>query len=155
MSKAGKGKLTRIVARLETSMVAQGSALETVAELSHKKFLSNKRDLRKVSGAVQNVQTMIGQPIELDTNFDTPTLWSATSFVADEVVQVAEGLRLMEGMISPMRDAALKVKTEVGKLAKASNPTKMMSFFKVVSSKMKEASQEIVALKERVNSIET
>jgi polyhydroxyalkanoate synthesis regulator phasin len=136
-------------------MIAQGSALEAVAELSHKRFLANERDLRDVSGAVQNVQTTIGQPIELDTSFDAPTLWSATSFVADEVVRVAEGLRLVEEMISPMRDAALKVETEVGKLAKASNPTKMMSFFKVVSSKMKEASKEIVALKERVNSIET
>jgi hypothetical protein len=49
---------------------------------------------------------------------------------------------------------ATKVATEVGQLAKDSNPTKMMGFFKLVSSKMKEASQEIVALKERVNAVE-
>jgi hypothetical protein len=92
MSTEEKGGLTGIVSRLET-MVLHGAALEAVAELSHKRFLANERDLRVVSGAVQNVQMSGGQPIELDTNFDASTLWSAISFVADEVEQVAENLK--------------------------------------------------------------
>jgi hypothetical protein len=46
-----------------------------------------------MSGAVQNVQTSVGTPIELDPRFDATTLWSATSFVADEVVKLADGLK--------------------------------------------------------------
>ena len=150
-----KGLLTRIVARLESSMVMQGSALETVAELSHKRFLSNERDLRAVSGAVQNVQTSVGQPVELDTRFDAPTLWSSTSFVADEVVRVTNSLTALEDDIVPMRASLKSVYEECNRLIKTGHPDKMLKVLVMVSNKVKEASGEIVLLKSKVMELES
>ncbi|KAI2495941.1 hypothetical protein MHU86_18551 [Fragilaria crotonensis] len=149
-----KGLLTRIVSRLESSVVSQGSALEAVAELSHKRFLANERDLRSVSGAVQNVQTSVGQPIELDMQFDAPTLWSATSFVAEEVVRVTGGLKTIEGVINPMQDELKALAQECSKLSKAGPSAKMMKVLVMMSGRMKEASGEIVSLKTKVEALE-
>ena len=82
-----KGLLTRVVARLETGTFTQGAVLsEVVAVLSHKRFLSNERDIRVMSGALQKVQILVGNPVDLNSRFDGPNLWSATSFIADKVL---------------------------------------------------------------------
>ncbi|KAI2503869.1 hypothetical protein MHU86_10594 [Fragilaria crotonensis] len=150
-----KGLLTRIVARLESSMVIQGSALEAVAESVYKRFLTNERDLRTVSGAVQNVQTSVGQPIELDTRFDAPTLWSSTSFVAEEVIRVTNGLVAMEGDLAPLKARLETVNEECGRLVKAVQSDKMLKVLVMVSTKVKEASMEIVSLKAKVSELES
>ena len=74
-------------------------------------MLANERDLRSMSGAVQSVQFSVGQqPIELATGFDAPTLWSATSFVAEEVEEpVAGGLKTLEDNMGPVRSALKEV----------------------------------------------
>ena len=149
-----KGLLTRTVARLESSMITQGTALEAVAELSYKRFLANERDLRSMSGAVQNVQFSVGQPIELATRFDAPTLWSATSFVAEEVERVAGGLKILEDDMGPVRSALLEVNQELAKMAKSGQSEKMLKVLVMVSNKVKEASGEIVGLKAKVVSLE-
>jgi hypothetical protein len=77
--------------------------MSTASELLHKHFLSNTKDLRAVSGAVQYVQTSVGQPIKLSTRFDVPTLWCATSFVAEGVERVGGGLKTLEDAMIPMK----------------------------------------------------
>ena len=151
-----KGTLTRIVARLESSMVLQGAALEAVAEISYKRFLSNENDLRAVSGAVQNVQTSVGQPIELSTRFDAPTLWSATSFVAEEVDRVAGGLKALQGSMVPLKAELMRaVNDEIIQMGKQGQSDKMLKVLVMVSTKVKEASGEIVELKSKVNALES
>ena len=150
-----KGLLTRIVSRLESSVVSQGSALEAIAESSYKRFLSNERDLRSVAGAVQNVQTSVGMPIELDSRFDAPTLWSATSFVADEVIQMAGGLKEMEGKLIPIQAELKAVNAEVQQRSQTEGQSvKVLKVLVMMSGRMKEASSEIVGLKAKVEVLE-
>ncbi|KAI2495227.1 hypothetical protein MHU86_19281 [Fragilaria crotonensis] len=131
-------------------MVSQGSALEAIAELSYKRFLANESDLRSVSGAVQNVQTSVGTPIELDPRFDAQTLWSATSFVADEVVKLADGLKGVEGSLIPITSGLKAVNAECSQLAKSGQAAKMLKVLVMLSGRVKEASSEIIGLKEKV-----
>ena len=149
-----KGLLTRIVSRLESSVVSQGAALEAVAERAYKRFLVNERDLRAVSGAVQNVQISVGQPIELDRKFDAPTLWSATSFVAEEVVKVAGGLKGVEDSIIPLQADLKSVAQECSNMTKSGPSAKMMKVLVMMSGRMKEASNEIIGLKTKVQDLE-
>ncbi|KAI2498995.1 hypothetical protein MHU86_15499 [Fragilaria crotonensis] len=150
-----KGLLTRIVARLESSMMTQGSALEAVADLTYKRFLSNERDLRVVSGAVQNVQTLVGPPVELDARFDAPTLWGATSFVAEEVGRVTGNVKALEGGLAPIKEDIKALQSQVAQDANVEKSEKMLKVLVMMSAKMKEASSEIVALKSKVKSLET
>jgi hypothetical protein len=104
-----KGLLTRVVARLETDTFTQGAVLSEVAVLSHKRFLSNKRDIRSISGAIQTVQILVGNPIELDPRFDGPNLWSATSFIADEVLRLDGGLAGIKNTLGPIKRSRFKI----------------------------------------------
>ncbi|KAI2494741.1 hypothetical protein MHU86_19778 [Fragilaria crotonensis] len=151
-----KGLLTRIVARLESSMVNQGAALETVAEMTYKRFLVNEQDLRAVSGAVQYIQTSVGQPVELDTRFEAPTLWSATSFVSEELVRVANGLSSLEGALEPMQKDLSVINGKFSQFVKMGQVVdKMLKVIVMMSGKVKEASSEIIGLKVKIESMES
>jgi hypothetical protein len=150
-----KGLLTRIVARLESSMVNQGSALETVAEKTYKRFLVNEEDLRALLGAVQYIQTSVGEPLELDNRFEAPTLWSATSFVSEELVRVANGLVTLEGAMEPMQKDLSLINGKFSQFVKMGQVDKMLKVIVMVSGKVKEASSEIVGLKVKIEALET
>jgi hypothetical protein len=90
----------------------------------------------------------------LATRFDAPTLWSATSFVAEEVERVAGGLKILEDDMGPVRSALLEVNQELAKMAKSGQSEKMLKVLVMVSNKVKEASGEIVGLKAKVVSLE-
>ena len=137
-----------------SSMVAQGSALQTVAELSYKRFLTNEKDLRAVSGAVQNVQASVGETVELESMFDAPTLWSATAFVAEEVERMTGGLKTIEADIIPMKATMKILSGELARLVAAGEkPDKTMKLMKVLSAKMREAATIIVGLMTRVDEL--
>jgi hypothetical protein len=55
----GKGMLTRVVSRLESSMITQGAVLAEVAVLAHKRFVGNERDIRLMAWAVQKTQILL------------------------------------------------------------------------------------------------
>ena len=152
--KLEKGMLTKIVARLESSTITQDAVISEVAVLSHKRFLSNERDLRLMSGAVQKVQLLVGSPVELDTRFEGPTLWSSTSFIADEVVRLNLGLTGVERTLEPMKKSVLDVKLECERLASVVSNEKLLKILVMVSNKMKEASEQIVLLKAKVGTLE-
>lgn len=63
--KLEKGLLTRIASRLESSTIAQDATITEVAVLSQMRFLSNERDFRLMSGAIQKDQLLVGNPVEL------------------------------------------------------------------------------------------
>ena len=139
--KLEKGMLTKIVSRLESSTVTQDAVITEVAVLSHKRFQANERDLRLMSGAVQKVQLLVGQPVDLDPRFDGPTLWSSTSFIADEVLRLNLGLMGVEGTLVPMKKSVQEIQSECERLSMAVNNDKILKVLVMVSNKMKEASE--------------
>lgn len=155
--KLEKGVLTRVVRRLETGLAYQGAVLAEVASLAHKRFLSNERDLRAIAGAIQNSQIflIVGNPVQMDSRFEGPTLWSSTSFIADEVVRVGGGLAFLEGKVDPMTDTVSEIKTECECLAKEVKTGKLLKVLVMVSEKMKEACDEIIDLKIKVGALES
>ena len=153
--KLEKGVLTRVVGRLETGVMYQGTVLAEVASLAHKRFLVYERDLRAIAGAVQNSQILIGNPVQMDARFEGPTLWSSTSFIADEVVRVGGGLAILEGKVDPMSDTVSEIKKECERLAKEVKTDKLLKVLLMVSEKMKEACDEIVELKTKVGDLES
>ena len=86
----GRGGLTRIVSRLETSVVEMGKTLEEVAGLVGGRFADNEENVLRVSGAVQNLMSTLGPTEELDPRFDAPTLWGTASFIGEEIVRLSD-----------------------------------------------------------------
>jgi hypothetical protein len=84
----GKGGLTKIVSRVETSVVDIGKALEEIAMLAHGRFVVTEDDVLHVSGAVRNLISMLGPATEMDERFEAPTLWGTTSFIGEEVIKI-------------------------------------------------------------------
>ena len=124
--KLEKGVLTRVVGRLETGVAHQGIVLAEVASLAHKRFEANERDMRAIAGAIQNSQLLIGDPVQMDSRFEGPTLWSSASFIADEVVRVGGGLSFLEGKVDPMTDTVSEIKKECERLAKEVKTDKLL-----------------------------
>ena len=91
-----------------------------------------------MSGAVHKVQISVGHPVELDARFDAPTLWSSTSFIANEVIRMESGLIALEETVGPMKTTVDKVILECERLAN------------LATNKVKEASEKIVMLKTKV-----
>jgi hypothetical protein len=118
----GRGGLTRIVSRLETSVVEMGRTLEEVTSLVHGRFVDNEASVNLVSGAVQNLMSTLGSTMELDTRFEAPTLWGTASFIGEEVARLGEDVdKSKEGVAVAM---AL-VKDALGKVSKVEdNKTK-------------------------------
>lgn len=127
--------MTRVVGRLETGVTYQGNVLAEVASLAHKRFLTYERDLRAIAGAVQNSQILIGDPVQMDARFEGPTLWSSTSFIADEVVRVGGGLAFLEGKVDPMSETVTEIKLECERLAKEVKTDKLLKVLLMVSEK--------------------
>ena len=150
-----KGLITRAVARLETSVVTHGGLLSEVAGLSHKRILAKEKYLQLMSGAVQKVQICIGHPVELDTRFDAPTLWSFTSFIADEVIRLEGGLTVLEETVGPIKITVDNVMLECERLANLATGDKMLKVLIMVSNKVKEASEQIVISKTKVLELES
>lgn len=96
-----------------------------------------------MSGAVHKVQISVGHPVELDARFDAPTLWSSTSFIANEVIRMESGLIALEETVGPMKTTVDKVILECERLAN------------LATNKVKEASEKIVMLKTKVVELES
>ena len=157
-SSKAKGVLTKIVGKLESGLVTQGDAIREVAMLTHDRFRENENGLGFLAGgAVQQVQASIGDPIELDSKFNCPTLWSLVSFIAHEVLCVGGGLALMEDKVNPIKDSLDATKIECQRLAGLClEPNKKTTRLAVVlSGNVREAEEEICSIKTRVNTLES
>jgi hypothetical protein len=75
--------LTKIVARLESSMIELGRAMGEIAVVSHGRFVELDEDVHLVSGAFQNVISALGPAVGMDLRFEAPTLWGTASFIGD------------------------------------------------------------------------
>ena len=135
-------------------MITQGAVLAEVAVLSHKRFVGNERDIRLMTGAVQKTQILVGNPVEVDEKFEGPTLWTSTSFIADEVIRMNEGIVGMEKTIRSLERSVREIKLEFERLSVAASNDKMLKVLVMVTNKMKEASQQIVELKTKVGDLE-
>jgi hypothetical protein len=81
----GKGGLTRIVSRVETSMVEMGKVLEEVTVMTNRRFGDAEDSVILMSAAVQNLMSSLGPSVELDPRFEAPTLWGTTAFIGEEL----------------------------------------------------------------------
>ncbi len=80
-----KGWLAKIVSRVESSMIGLGKALEKIARLTHGQFVENEENFHMVSGAVQNLISVLGPAVNMDERFEALKLWGTTSFIGEEV----------------------------------------------------------------------
>jgi hypothetical protein len=75
----GKGGLTRIVSEVESSVITLGEAMEEVTTLTHRRFAENEKDSKSMLGVLQNLFASLGPAVEIDANFEAPTLWGTTA----------------------------------------------------------------------------
>ena len=87
-----RGSVARIVSRLESSSSELSKSLSKVAnKLAHGQFQESEASIVLVSGAVQNLMSVLGQAVEMNPRFEAPTIWwGTTSHIGDEVICLSE-----------------------------------------------------------------
>jgi hypothetical protein len=69
-----KGGLTKIVSRVESSMVILGNVLEGIISVTQGCFSETEENIELLSGAVQNLISVLEPPVTMDEKFEAPTL---------------------------------------------------------------------------------
>ena len=86
-----RGSVARIVSCLESSSSELSKSLSKVAKLAHGQFEESEASIVLVSGAVQNLMSVLGQAVEMDPRFEAPTIWwGTTSHIGDKVICLSE-----------------------------------------------------------------
>lgn len=157
ISSLAKGGLTRIVARLESSVVGLGTALEEVASLTHRRFGVNEENVLMISGAIQNLISVLGPAVDMGVKFEAPTLWGTAAFVGNEVERVnCEALEL-KSQIAVIKTAIqssfadTKKDAEIKTVANA----KMLKIITLVMDRVQAFTPEIEMIRKHVQKLET
>lgn len=156
LSGMGRGILTKIVAKLETSAVTLGDAMEEVALLSHTRFLSNEEGINSISGVVQNLKSSVGMPVQLDDRFEAPTLWGAVAFIADEVSRIGLTLLHVNEEIKEVKASVAEVIGVINerKTGGSEDSEKMLKVLTMVMTRVKGIAPEMSMLSSRVGTLE-
>jgi hypothetical protein len=154
-----KGGLTRIVARVEANVSTLGEALREISVLTHERFVDNEKDVKLMSGVIQNLHATLGHTVGLDPRFEAPTLWGTTSCVAEEVARIAQLLHEVESDISPMKASLAEVQASQDRLLSTdnSNPEaleKMRKVLMLVMGHVKNISPELNRIKRMIHQLE-
>lgn len=152
----GKGGLTKIVARLESSMVELGKALVEMATVSHDRFVEHDENLHLVTGAVQNLVSSLGPTLGLDPRFEAPTLWGTASFIGDEVVKLGEDAEELKAQVVSVREViqhvVRKVNEEIG--AKPDSNEKMLKILTLVMNRVQALNPELDKMRIHIGKLE-
>ena len=105
----GKGGLTRMVSRVETSMVDMGKVLEEVTAMANRQFNDTEESVILMSAAVQNFMSSLGPSVELDPRFEAPTLWGTTAFIGEELTRLETVVQEARGEVDMATAAAKNV----------------------------------------------
>ena len=152
----GRGGLTRIVSRLEASVVEMGKTLGAIAELAHGRFIDNEVNVRLVSGAVQNLMSALGTAVEMDAKFEAPTMWGTTSFIGDEVVRLSEEIDLSKAGITKVKESVANAINAINK-SETSRPeadAKMLKILTLVMNRIQEVSPELELIRGHISKLE-
>lgn len=151
----GRGGLTRIVSRLETSMVEMGKTLEEVTSLVHERFVDNEVNVNLISGAVQNLMSTLGSAMEMDTRFEAPTLWGTTSFIGEEVVRLGgdmsksqEGVAMAISSVNDVLGRVAKVEDD-----KAKEEAKMIGILTSVMRRVQGIGPELETFRSNIDKL--
>lgn len=157
ISSLAKGGLSRIVARLESSVVGVGRALEEIATLTHRRFVENEENVHLVSGAVQNLISVLGPTVEMGEKFEAPTLWGTTAFVGNEVEQTAEEVSHLKVQLVELKTSVSKIMEEKTSQEESSSEAngKMLKILSLVTSRVQAFTPEIAQVRNLVLKLES
>jgi hypothetical protein len=151
----GKGGLTRIVAEVETSVERLGDAMEEVATLTHNRFEDNEKESKAMLGVLQNLFATLGPAVEIDSNFEAPTLWGTTAFIAEDVVRLGGVVVSLQAELAPMLDSVNAVIAEQTKTAASSvSSDKVVQALSLVMDHVRRVGPELELLKKGLKVVE-
>lgn len=154
----GKGGLTKIVARLESSMIELGKAVDDIAGVTHERFMELDENVHLVSGAVQNIMSGLGPSVGMDMRFEAPTLWGATSFIGDEVVRLSdEALSYIAQFTSIQGSLQMIIKRVSefsGSLSTEDGNAKMLKILTLVMGRVHAINPELDKIRKHIAKIE-
>ena len=152
----GRVALTKIVSRLESSVIEMGKGMEEIAVLAQGRFVQNETNVELVSGAVQNLMSAFGPSVEMDSRFDAPTLWGTVSFIGEEVTRMIDDVETSKEGLTTLRDATWKALKELREEAMSSsggNP-KMLKVLALVMNRVQELGPEIDKVRNHIGRLE-
>jgi hypothetical protein len=152
---ANDGRLSRVVSKVESSVVAVGEALEVLAEQTHNRFVETDHEAKLIAGAIHTLSSSVGAAVELDDRFEAPTLWGTAAFIADEMIKLSKDILSLELGVSPlkaemdwMRSTIDGVKT----IEEASS--KMSKIIVLVMQRLQSISPELDEVRSRLGMVE-
>ena len=150
----GRGGLTRIVSRLESSVVEMCKSLGEIAELAHGKFVENEGNVRLVSRAVQNLMSTLGTAVEMNEKFEAPTMWGTTSFIGEEVVRLAEEIEVSKSGISMVKESVANVIDKIN-TSDSGADEKTLKILSLVMNRVEEFSPELELIRGHISRLES
>ncbi|KAI2496958.1 hypothetical protein MHU86_17543 [Fragilaria crotonensis] len=151
----GKGRLTRIVSEVESSVVTLGEAMEEVTMLTQQRFLEHENETKAMAGVLQNLFATLGPTAEIDASLEAPTLWGTTAFIAEDVIRLGGVVGALQAELNPMSEAIKEV-SEAQKMASASinSSDKIIKVLSLVMSHVRKVGSELDNLKETCKRLE-
>ena len=152
---ATEKQLSRIVSKIESSVVSVGQALEVLAEQTHNRFVEADHDAKLVAGAVHTLSSSVGTAVELDDRFEAPTLWGTAAFIAEEMIKLSKDILTLELGVSPLQAEMEWVRSELGGAKKVEEASsKMSKIIVLVMQRLQSISPELEEVRRRLGSVE-
>jgi hypothetical protein len=122
-----------------------GRSLAEVTGLTHGKITENEENIVLVSGAVQNLLSVLGPAVEMDAKFEAPMMWGTTSFIGDEVLRLAEEVELSQKGMSMLKDSVVEVTARIVKAeaSKMEADPKMVQILTMVMNRIQVIGPEL------------
>ena len=81
--------LRQAITGIETSVIGLGTNLTQVAGATLARFQANEKDSLLMAGVIQTLKGSLGvPPANLDSKFESPSVWTTASFISDELIDV-------------------------------------------------------------------
>ena len=95
--------LTKVVSKVESSVVSLGQSMGILAEQTHNRFVAVDHEAKLVAGAVHSLNASLGSAVEVNERFEAPTLWGTVAFIADEVTRLDRDVLSLDLGLKPIQ----------------------------------------------------
>lgn len=136
--------LTKVVSKVETSVVLLGEAIGVLSEQTHNRFVAADHEAKLVAGAVHTLSSNVGAAVELDERFEAPTLWGTAAFISDEVLRLNQEVLSLELGLKPIQVEMEWVRSSIqGFQGHEESSDKMLKILRFVMERIETVQQAV------------
>jgi hypothetical protein len=151
-----KSMVTLALSEIESSVIALGESIGIIVTQSQARFAEIEQDSKVVAGAVHTLSSSVGSSVEIDNQFEAPTLWGTTAFITHELVRIGGVVKDLEMELNPLKEAMIEreltSKESWSKMEDSCRKT--VKALVLVMNRVKEINPELDILKAKVEKVE-